>query len=334
MTLKERNTIAPQMRDYDAIGDSWVPYLMRFDTPNRKFRSVVTDEWGFRKSTAGDGTEIDLHAIRNSMCEANVVLGASAVFGVGATSNSQTITSHLNRLCDSTWLNYGGRALNSTQELILLQLFMPRKLNNVVVCSGINNLTLAGVSERCSPVYNSFFYQTMFERGMSAPPVDQIGVRQSLRLLRGALKRRLAGGEFTPPSDTVESRYKSVIACLARDLRCLSMLAKGAQAQVFFALQPFATWLDKELSSEERRIFGILDSLSRDWRVLAEQLGAFRLRYAEDVRLLCEDLNIPFIDMNAADAFRSNEWLFVDRIHLTDRGYALAAEQLKTGFSL
>jgi len=334
MSLKERNTITPQMKDYDAIGDTWVPYLMRFDSANRQFRSVATDEWGFRKTTAVDGREINLHSARNSMCGANVILGSSAVFGVGATSNSQTIASHLNRLGDSEWLNYGGRALNSTQELILLQLFLPRKLSKILVCSGINNLTLAGLSEHCSPVYNSFFYQTMFERGMAAPTVEHIGVRQSLKLLRSALTRRLAGGPHEAPAETIETRYQAMISCLSRDLRCLSLLAIGAQAQVFFALQPFATWLGKELSAEERRIFGILDSLSHDWGVLAEQLGAFRARYADDVRRLCEELNIPFMDMNAVEAFRSNEWLFVDRIHLTDKGYALVAEHMKRGFSL
>ena len=139
MSLKERNIIAPQMKDYDAIGDTWVPYLMRFDTANREYRSVATDEWGFRKSTASDGQEIDGNAARNSKHGVNVVLGASAVFGVGATSNSQTISSHLNRLGSPEWLNYGGRALNSTQELILFQLFLTRKLNNIVICSGDRN---------------------------------------------------------------------------------------------------------------------------------------------------------------------------------------------------
>ena len=48
--IKSRNKIVPQMIDYDKIGDRYVPYLMRFDNPDRKFKSVSTDKYGFRQT--------------------------------------------------------------------------------------------------------------------------------------------------------------------------------------------------------------------------------------------------------------------------------------------
>ena len=42
MNLSDRNKIAPQMEDYDRVGDQWVPYLMRFDCPLKNFAAVST----------------------------------------------------------------------------------------------------------------------------------------------------------------------------------------------------------------------------------------------------------------------------------------------------
>jgi lysophospholipase L1-like esterase len=104
---------------------------------------------------------------------------------------------------------------------------------------------------------------------------------------------------------------------------------------VCFALQPLATWIDKSLTREEREIFAILDRMpTGDWRVLAEFLSAHHQTYVTDVRQICERLGVQFLDLNAATEFAQEEWLFVDRVHLTDRGYALAAELMQRTFAL
>ena len=59
-----------------------------------------------------------------------------------------------------------------------------------------------------------------------------------------------------------------------------------------------------------------------------------RGRYVEDVRRLCEEWRIPFLDMNRCASFTERRWLFVDRAHLTDEGYALAAEKIQKEWSL
>lgn len=334
MSLKERNSIVPQMRDYDQIGDRWLPYLMRFDSPSKNFKSVSTDQWGFRTTIDREGNSIDLHESRKSDNPANIVLGSSAVFGVGATRNSRTISSYLNQGSDREWWNYGGRALNSTQELILLQLFLPKNVETIVVCSGVNNLTLAGVSDTCSPIYNSFYYQTMFERAMQNPPKEYVGIRQALKLVQHAIFSKSSHSKESQGEQSIEQRYESVLECLRRDIRCLAALSSGLGAKFYFALQPFATWIDKPLSSEEQRIFSILDNMSRDWNVLARLLGSFQQRYSEDVSKICKDYSVPFIDLNKSSSFCIDEWLFVDRIHLTDKGYSVISEELIMNFQL
>ena len=89
-------------------------------------------------------------------------------------------------------------------------------------------------------------------------------------------------------------------------------------------LQPLATWIDKKLCNEEFRLFEFLDSLNNDWKVLSEYLGLWKDKYFEDLERICTNLGVPFINLNCEE-FRSSDWLFVDRVHLTDNGYKLAA---------
>lgn len=50
-------------------------------------------------------------------------------------------------------------------------------------------------------------------------------------------------------------------------------------------------------------------------------------RYAAALAAGCAKADVPFLDMNGvlADAVEPDDWLFVDRIHLTDHGYDTVA---------
>lgn len=336
MSLEKRNKIAPQMSDYDQIGEEWVPYLMRADRATRQFASVRTDRWGMRYSVRADGTPltVDTLAAAEGMPLCNVLLGSSAVFGVGSSSDAHTISSFLARDTKQDWLNFGGRAYNSTQEAIRLMLHLPPRLRNIIVFSGVNNLTLAFVSSSTSPVYNSFFSQSVFERAMSNPSGGYIGVRRALIRLGQEINHRFFGIAPAPVREELGDAYADVIRCFERDLRVLKCLADGVGARLIFAMQPLATWLDKALSPEEQSIFTILDTMSGDWVVLADQISKVRDQYFYDVSRLCAKVDVAFCNLNVSPEFLLKEWLFVDRIHLTDRGCELAADILKREFSL
>lgn len=322
------------MADYDQVGDHWVPYLMRFDRPNRTFPSVSTTSWGMRRTAGADGLMLpDDPSVLSSI---GVVLGASTVFGVGATSDHKTLPSALNQLTDINWYNFGGRAINSTQELILLNLFLPRSTSKIVVFSGVNNLTLSLLSRVSSPVYNAFFFQSQFEESMNRPTGAGIGVRRAAAQLieevrnRFGSPRRQASGEQIDPKEA----YNNAITCFERDLRALKALSDGLGSELTFALQPLASWIDKTLSEEELAIFGILDKLSPEWRILSRDLVDLRHRYASDLEKICAALNVPFCNLNDQPEFATSDWLFVDRVHLTDAGNALSAKIIKKAFDL
>ncbi len=337
MSLAERNRIVPQMADYDLVGDQWVPYLMRVDRPNRSFPSVSTDEHGFRRTVRRDGltalTYLEFMA-RDARTARGILLGSSAAFGVGATHDRYTVPSVLNRLTALEWFNFGGRAFNSTQEVLLFLLHLPVHIRKLVVLSGVNNLVLPCLAPRTSPVYNSFFYQSVFERAMEAPPDAVVGVRRSLQLLWREVRQKLGRGAQGTVHRDIESQYGHVLACFSRDMQILRSLAQAHSFGLYFALQPVATWINKDLTEEEGQLFRILDSMALDWKVLADHIGAHRRRYVQDLEAICAALDIPLLDLNHTPRFAQREWLFVDRVHLTDRGYEVTAEILAKEFRL
>lgn len=322
------------MADYDQVGDNWVPYLMRFDRPNRTFSAVSTNRWGLRHTVGRDGRTLPPDP--SSVDKVGVVLGASAVFGVGATADSKTLPSALNQCTDTTWYNFGGRAINSTQEVILLNLFLPKTTKKIVVFSGVNNLTLSLLSLNSSPVYNAFFAQSQFEQSMNRPTGTGIGLRRAVAQLIEEIRLKLG----RTPAANLEKRpdpklaYSNALTCFERDLRALKALSDGLGADLHFALQPLATWIDKDLSDPERRIFGILDGLSPEWKTLSGGLVALRERYAQDVQSICMSLGVPFLNLNTQPDLAGPEWYFVDRVHLTDAGNALCAQLIKKAFDL
>jgi hypothetical protein len=335
MTL--RYEITPHMKDYDSVGESFRPYLMRFDNANKNFGAVSTNCHGFRNSIDKNGKVID-HAEAfsdkaNPFC---VMLGSSAVFGVGATSDAATMPSIMNTLRPETWLNFGGRAYNSTQELLLMSLHLRGKPKHIVIFSGVNNLTLAYLSEKTSSAYNSFFGESAFRKAMNAPEGVGIGLRKSFLTLVNEISGKVGFGKKGIPVRTeknIEDDYDNILQCFERDLFCSKAIADGHGSTLVYVVQPLATWIDKKLSEEERRLFEFLDSLSSDWKVLSEHLGSWKKKYFADLEKICHKLDVPFINLNGSD-FEGSDWLFVDRVHLTDSGYALAANLINKQMEL
>lgn len=337
MSLENRNKIVPQMAEYDRVGDQWVPYLMRADAPLKTFPSVSTNRWGLRNTISSEGEVVGVdtvHRVANNKT-IGAVVGSSAVFGVGSTHDRHTIPSFLNKNSDSVWLNFGGRAFNSTQELIMLMLHLPKQLDRLVIFSGVNNITLAFLSPTTSPVYNSFFSQSAFEHAMANPSDDYIGVRRAWKRLLKEVRHRCWMPEAQHTSrQSIDVSYQDVLTCFERDLRVCKKIADGLGIPLYFALQPLASWMNKQLSKEEVEIFEILDSMSMDWQILAKQIVGMRDKYFADVERICRETSVGYCNLNLAQEFQTKEWLFVDRVHLTDKGCELAANILKKEFGL
>lgn len=335
MTTNQRHQLAPQMIDYDSMGSVWVPYVMQIDSPNMLLPSTSTNEYGLRNSVDQSGKKFNVGDLPlDEGLNTGVVLGGSTVFGVGATDDSFTISSWLNKAGGVQWLNFGGRAINSTQELVKFQLHLPHRLSQLVVCSGVNNLTLGYLGRDASPIYNSLFSKSSLERASINQSAARVGVRKAASLLLDEIAFKYFPKTGVSRESKMIDGYSDIMACFERDLRGLKTLADGFGANITFLLQPLATWIDRELSVEEEIIFAELDKISPEWRFLSKYIETMKEQYFEDIERICNNLGVNFYNLNLAEEFSSNNWFFVDRVHLTDLGYEKISEIIQSELSL
>jgi hypothetical protein len=327
--IERRNLIVPQMRDYDELGmrQEWVPHLMYFHPRNVALKSVTTDEFGFRNTTgAKPGAPTAL------------LVGGSSVFGIGATSDAMTIPSLLNTATKYNWLNFGGRAFNSTQEAILVHLSNTKKIEGpIVVMSGANNLTRSLMSGSFSKMFGAFFHQGLFESQMRSAVV---GNRALARQLIAGLRERFVFGkkqhsqDASNPSHSKTASYDAMLTVFERDCEYFQMLAKQNSTSASFVMQPFAPWIQKSLTTQETELFKLLDQEAEGFSRVLSELAERKQQYTQDLQAICARTGMKFVDLNTASELQKPEWLFVDRVHLTDAGYSVVAKLLVRDLSL
>jgi hypothetical protein len=327
--IERRNLIVPQMRDYDELGmrQEWVPHLMYFHPRNVALKSVTTDEFGFRNTTgAKPGAPTAL------------LVGGSSVFGIGATSDAMTIPSLLNTATKYNWLNFGGRAFNSTQEAILVHLSNTKKIEGpIVVMSGANNLTRSLMSGSFSKMFGAFFHQGLFESQMRSAAV---GNRALARQLIAGLRERFVFGkkqhsqDASNPSHSKTASYDAMLTVFERDCEYFQMLAKQNSTSASFVMQPFAPWIQKSLTTQETELFKLLDQEAEGFSRVLSELAERKQQYTQDLQAICARTGMKFVDLNTASELQKPEWLFVDRVHLTDAGHLVVAKLLVRDLSL
>ncbi len=332
--LRERRyAIVPQMRYYDILArKEWLPYIMVFQPPRIVTPAFTTDEWGFR-GTRWRGEPLGRTEYDEWEGSRAALIGSSAAFGIGASSDAFTLAGVFNDRRERMWFNFAGRGFNSTQELLVFLLHLPRDVETVLIFSGANNLVLSYLSRDTSPVYNSFYAQSVFTRGLRSGEVT--GVRGALRLLVREVAAKLTGGEGRKSADGA-GRYEHVMASFRRDMRMWALLREALGFKLYFVFQPVAAWIDKSLTPEEEEVFAILDRLDPTgaWSDVSAHLVEAKGRYISDVRDTCNQFKVPFLDLNTRPSFKEKRWLFVDRAHLTDDGYRMSASEIVREFPL
>ncbi|NCZ86593.1 MAG: hypothetical protein EBY95_03985 [Actinobacteria bacterium] len=321
--MRQRNSIVPQMTEYDALGSVWRPYLMYFHAPNYTSKAVNTDTEGFRFSTFKSQRVSPTSLVADR--EHHVLVGGSTAFGVGAESDDATIASHLARATQSPWLNMAGRAFSSVQEYLVFAAYqadLPR-LGTVVILSGFNNLFLAQRSLSFDPPLGSFFYQQAFQTGMDAGTQGR----------RKLLKRALFGTPTSAPRqqrDLAEA-VRLAVALTRRSLQLWSFIAKARGLKLVYALQPTAHWLGRTTHPKEAQLFGLLERIDPALTTTLSKLdNACYEQYREQLAAACTEVGVTFIDVN--ELLRSqnsaSEWWHVDRVHYAGVGNRRIADAL------
>lgn len=294
--------LAPQMKDAERQPYQWVAYQMRRGMPNFSSPSLSSDEHGFR-STWREGVPIRFKTYMNELRSRGLVLGNSLAYGVGTTHDSKTFTSVLNENSSANlyiWYNFSQRASVCMQERLAYELFAPSPGPEVVAwVSGINNLIALIVGE-----------------GAADNPAPFIAERQfALRMMPDA--------QFSKLPD-FEERYRRMLRQFEVDLTAVTHRL-GAQGRLGFFLQPSASWINKFWCAEEKEL---IDAFDLAGNVLQQahhprHLTPLRERYRNDLRTACARSGATFVDCNDDARFRSSDWLFIDRTHMTDAGHRL-----------
>ena len=310
------------MRDYDELGmrQEWVPHLMYFHPRNVALKSVTTDEFGFRNTTgAKPGAPTAL------------LVGGSSVFGIGATSDAMTIPSLLNTATKYNWLNFGGRAFNSTQEAILVHLSNTKKIEGpIVVMSGANNLTRSLMSGSFSKMFGAFFQQIQFSQRMATAT---LGNRDLAKQLFNGLRKKVGMGTDSSNASVQTTAaksesYRAMLSVFERDCDYIQMLASHHSTSAVFMLQPFIPWMRKSLTSQESELFELLDQEAGDFSSILSELTEIKEKYKQDLKAICVSIGLEFIDLNEAPELQEPDWLFVDRAHFTDLGNSVVARSI------
>lgn len=347
-----RHRLAPQMIDYDRIGYVWRPFLMYFHTPSYRSPTVNTDQFGFRYADGSGGRKTILSGDLPS--ELSILAGGSTAFGVGATSDSMTVPSLLAQKTDSTWLNFGGRAFSSSQELLLFQHFLPkqRRIQKVVLFSGVNDLFLSFLTQDYDRYLGAFYYQNQFREAMSAQKMTKgqrlfkflfypflendikyhlISTSELLYRLRR--RRWRASVQIDIPSDVGDSeKLDRCVETVERNLITWAILSRELGFSLYYVLQPTSGWSEHKLSDEEQGMFEFLDVQPKNNLQLLNRLMKKPIyeEYSARLAKICKRAKVGFFDMNAeiGSAKFGGRWLFVDRAHLTDLGNDIAATKI------
>jgi hypothetical protein len=296
----------PWIADYGKLGLVWRPYVMRLCGPNQKTASVETDSVGFRVSRYR-GRELPYAEYRESK-DSSVLLGNSAAFGVGASSDESSLSNQLASITDRPWYNLSGRASNVMQDVLSLLLFGAPMHRDIVMMSGVNDLLFALHFEHATRYLPAFWGNDQFAA-------------------LNARKAVAAQSELTP---TVEERYALALEGIHRALLLLARYGRENSVRILFALQPLLAWIDKPLHPDESIVCAEWNAIHSGFRAThrPEIIGPWKHRFPRDVGTLCATHGLGFIDLNDQPEMLTTEHLFVDRIHLTDRGQRLVAESV------
>ena len=260
-----------------------------------------------------------------------ILLGASPAFGLGASADRHTLASQLSEQRGAIpWLNLAAPALNSTQETILYALNRHRLAGarEIAAFSGLNNLVVAGLPA-AEWDYGQFFFSGEFFRQPGVPDPGETGAAPawSRGRLAGAARRLVGQAAQEPPVDrAAAARRRIEIAAgqAVRDVELLADLGAAANARVHYVLQPTAAWTGKLLTDEERALIDEnYEQRPQMWRLFEPVLTRdVHEEYAGRLEEACAKRGISFLDANAAlrDSSASDQWLFVDQVHLTDLG--------------
>lgn len=332
--MKVRTKLTPHTFEYEEqkINNgkdvNWVPYTMFFHPGNHRSPVVNTDAHGFRYSER-DGIAYSAADLKGAE-SVRLIVGSSTVFGIGATTDRWTLSSCLsaNDKRSAPWVNFGGLAFNSTQELMLMVMnrhLLP-KVDEIVLFSGFNTLALARLSAQKRMGHHGAFFNCnqYFEMIDAANESGKGGVKNWL-------SRTMAQPVDEAPTPPIDEQIAIATDLTLRHLDIWRALARDCGARLTYVLQPLSGWVRPRGCAEEEALFDEFNQLGNFTKMYGDILAKDTcFEYASRLKAGTDKLDINFVNISPAltESLAPDQWLFVDRIHFTDQGHDFVARKI------
>ena len=312
-----RYKLLPQMKAYDKLTHTWLPYIMYFHQPNFKSKVINVDNFGLRFNNENDFKKHKFEKntiFKNNKKKSHIVIGGSTAFGVGASKDENTITGKLSKQSNFNYYNLGGRAFSGFQEIILFQSLINKikALDEVTIISGANDLYLMTQSNNFNKILGPLFFN------------DSLNKLNNPYSIRNYISSLINSKKIKNEIKTIISEDEKkiiLIDIIKRNIYLWSLLSKSMNIKVTFMLQPVANWINREIINEEAVIFSELDNSKNSINfnnIFSLENYEF---YTKELKICCNNYDINFVDTNKLETItNSKKWIFIDRVHLTDDG--------------
>ena len=319
---------------------------MFMNSPNYRSDICNTDIYGLRFNSKNN---LELNKTifdQETNKERALMIGSSTTFGVGSTSDENTIPGFLSNNSNYFFYNFGGRAFNGFQEIILFQL-LSKKLNGIkkiVLYSGMNDAYMTYNKSFISRYPGPFYYNKNFLEQM-----DKTNLTFNRKILKFLLPNLEIDYRFINIKDLINylftknfrDNYKSkksfpmieLEEIVTRNIHIWLLLSKSINAELSFFFPPFLPWCKNKnnYSKEEEEIVNYL-AVTKE-KANYEYYDKIAQQYEKIKKLfedLCKKSEIKFYDCNNLFQLSENnkKWLFVDKVHLTDYGNKLISDYI------
>lgn len=324
--LRSRYKEAHDVRRYSVLAKSYAPFMSESLHPQYVFFFPLAERE--RLAIGNAVCSIDAHGFREpGIDRANgrklaFLVGGSVAFGLFASSNDTTITSHLNRLQQEYFfVNAGVPGFTSTQELVRLTFELAdQKPALVVVLDGWNDLTLAREP--------AWIEQKIPAGTPEAFPALQHIVKASQSPWRHllpevwfpeiSLRLRSRVPDAGPPPVPVD-RLSDAATRYTTNHERMAAIAQSVGARFVSVFQPLAA-LHQNIAADVKD----KDAAAEMFHQLVRERLPASVEAHDMGRIF--DSHFPTIPVGVPEI--NDETVFVDNGHLYDRGNAIVAAEL------
>ncbi len=339
--------LAPQWKVYEEIGYKWLPFIMFKEPPNYRSNILNTDDRGFRFNSKNLIQNESIFKIKKKN-KTSLILGGSFAFGVGSTSDQNTISGYLSK-SENNYLNLSGSAHIGFQELISIfsNINLIDNIEEIIFISGINDLYLSNFFETYYP--DTFYFNSEFITNMNNQRNDfrkkffkffinkiypnTISNDNITNLKKENLFKFLTSSKFRKSFEDQNMPKFSLEEKMERNFKIYNVLGNYFNCKVSFYLQPGLNW-SKEKSKEEDQLFNYSNYFYKEKTEFINKL--FTKENYEYLKNLLSKFskkyNVSFFDLNEyfKNNLEKNDWVFLDSIHINDKGNKLIADIINT----